>query len=120
MQPTPVAAIVIPEACYRCDTVTRAIVGVLVERADRRPYFVEFGQVADAIAATIPRAALRDLDIGPIKLRRSRLRGTYMSNGCVGCDAILGSFPLRESLLDFLAEGGQLHELIAARWVLPM
>ena len=89
---TAVVALVIPERCYRCGALTYALVGVLAEPAGRTPFFMEFDRVAEAAERTIPATELRRLGIGEIKERVSRARGTYLANGCVECDAILGTF----------------------------
>jgi hypothetical protein len=53
-------------------------------------------------------------------MRRSRQRPEgYLSNGCINCDALQGSFPLHEDLMEFLAEGGEYEQLIVARWRIP-
>jgi hypothetical protein len=104
---TPIDLIVIPERCYRCDALTFGVVGVVVQRPGGREVFREFEDVSAGLAEVLDPAVLRAAGVGAIKLRRSRQRGQYISNGCVRCDAILGSFPLRESYLDFLAEGGR-------------
>ena len=102
-----------PERCYRCGNLTRGIVGVLAPTTSGdRLAFREFDDVASILASVLSEEALRPLHIGPVKVRRSRQRGAYVSNGCVHCDAILGSFPLREALLEYLAEGGSLRALV--------
>jgi len=82
--------------------------------------FVEFSDVAARVAAAVRPNDLATLGIGPIKIRRSRLRPEgYLANGCVHCDAIQGDFPPREDLATFLAEGGALRELVVATIALP-
>ncbi|MTD43781.1 hypothetical protein GKE82_05535 [Conexibacter sp. W3-3-2] len=109
MLPNTIQVVAIPEQCYRCGGVTRGIVGVLAPRSTGT-VFREFDDVAEALANVLDPEVLRVGGIGPIKLRRSRTRGRYMSNGCVHCDAILGSFPLWERLNEVLSEGFQLHD----------
>ena len=113
MRTTSIQLVVLPEECYRCQQPTRAIAGILMPSgyADHRT-FHEFDEVARLLAANLDERTLRGLGIGPIKKRRSRIRGSYLSNGCVHCDAILGSFPLWEGLQEFLSEGGGLEELV--------
>ena len=113
------AVLALPERCYRCGVVTRSIVGVLVpgDLADDPDGLVEFEFVAAAIAARVSTAQLARWGVGTIKLRRSRHRPEgYLSNGCIGCDAIQGSFPLHEDLMEFLSEGGRYEELIVGRF----
>ena len=95
------------------------IVGVIVP-GGRGNRFIEFSDVAARLAATVRPEQLRELGIGQIKIRRSRVRPEgYLANGCVHCDAILGEHPLREDLSSFLAEGGELSELVVATLPLP-
>jgi len=111
VEPHTVQLVALPERCYRCGGITRGIVGVLV--AGRRGHvFREFDDVAVALSELLDADVLRSVHIGRIKQRRSRVRGTYLSNGCVHCDAILGSFPLWEGLQEFLSEGGELRDLV--------
>lgn len=115
----PVLALALPERCYRCGTVTNALVGLLVDPApSSHRVFRDFDEIAELVADQVPHEELQRLRIGAIKPRRSRQRGVYLSNGCCACDAILGSFPLREHLLDFLLEGGRLRDLGVASWSL--
>jgi hypothetical protein len=99
---------------------TRGLVGVLAAPAGQAPDFVEFDRVAEPVARAVPKSELRRLGIGEIKRRVSRPRGAYVANGCVECDAVLGSFWLREALDEFLAGGGALEQLAVARWVLDL
>lgn len=111
MSPQALQLVALTEPCYRCGGLTRGIVGVLVNTGPGR-VFREFDDVALALAEVLDPKVLRQAHIGPIKPRHSRLRGTYMSNGCVRCDAILGSFPLWEALQEFLSEGGRIDDLV--------
>ena len=109
----------LPGPCWRCGQNTVPLVGVLLPTS-RGQRFVEFSDVAARLAATVCPSDLATLGIGPIKIRRSRLRPAgYLANGCVHCDAILGEHPLREDLITFLAEGGSLRELVVATLGLP-
>ncbi len=82
--------------------------------------FIEFSDVAARLAVTLSSSQLTELGIGRIKIRRSRVRPEgYLANGCVHCDAILGDHPLREDLSAFLAEGGELRELVLTTVALP-
>lgn len=109
------AVLVLPEFCYRCGRLTKSIVGLLLP-SDLTPDpdgFVEFDVVAPLIAAAVPNSELGRFGIGPLKMRRSRLQPDgYLSNGCLHCDSIQGSFPLHEGLTEFLAEGGSYSELV--------
>ena len=95
------------------------LVGVFAPRNGTNQ-FIEFSDVAARLAAAVPPEQLHELGIGQIKIRRSRVRPEgYLANGCVHCDAILGDHPLREDLAGFLAEGGELNELVVATLPLP-
>lgn len=109
MHPDTIQVVAIPERCYGCGGTTRGIVGVLATRR-AGTVFREFDEVAVALAEVLDPEALAIGGIGTIKPRRSRTRGRYMSNGCVHCDAILGSFPLWERLNEVLSEGFQLED----------
>jgi hypothetical protein len=110
------AILVLPEYCYRCGHLTKSIVGLLLP-SDLTPDpdgFVEFDIVAPLIAAALPNCKLGRFGIGPLKMRRSRLQPDgYLSNGCLHCDSIQGSFPLHDGLTEFLAEGGTYADLVA-------
>jgi len=88
--------VALPERCYRCGKVTRGFVGVLAPAARGRYVFREFDDIAHALAEVVAADELRRVGVGRIKERRSRQRGRYVRNGCVHCDALLGSFPLCE------------------------
>jgi hypothetical protein len=116
------AILALPDRCYRCGALTRSIVGVLVapNLVDDPEGFVEFNTVARAIVASIGAAELARHGIGRIKVRRSRnAPAGYLSNGCIACDAIQGSFPLREDLSEFVAFGGSYDDLVIAHATLP-
>lgn len=112
MSRTTLNLVALPERCYRCGGLTRGIVGVLVPGPHGRDVFREFDDVAHALNAVLDDATLARCSIGPVKERRSRQRGTYVSNGCVHCGAILGSFPLREGYQEFLCAGGEPRDLV--------
>lgn len=112
MSRTTLNLIALPERCYRCGGLTRGIVGVLVPGPHGRDIFREFDDVAHALSAVLDDATLARCSIGPIKERRSRQRGAYVSNGCVHCGAILGSFPLREGFLTYVVAGGDVRKLV--------
>jgi len=105
-----VAVLVLPGRCWRCRRMTYPIVGILGPCHVFRP----FSDVAEQLAATLTKEALRKLGTGAIRRRRSRVRPDgYLSNGCQHCDAIQGDFPLHEDLAAFRADGGAFSELVA-------
>ncbi len=115
------AVLALPERCYRCGTFTTSMVGFLVPRhyTEDPDGFVDFELLGALFARRVTAAQLAQCGIGPIKMRRSRYRPEgYLSNGCIGCDAIQGWFPLHEDLMEFLSEGGAYDELTIGRWQL--
>lgn len=112
MKATTISLIALPERCYRCGWITRGIVGAWVPISGGRRVLREFDLIANALAEILDASDLREQCIGPIKLRSSRQRGQYLSNGCAHCDAILGSFPLLEGYHEYLFEGGRAEDLI--------
>ena len=117
-----VDVLVLPEPCYRCGTMTRSIVGFLVppDLTEHPAGFVDFEVLAPLLVRRVSSGELARWGVGPIKTRRSRYRPEgYLSNGCINCDAIQGSFPLHEDLMEFIAEGGAYQELVIGRWPLP-
>ncbi len=116
------AVLAIPEQCYRCGALTRSVVGFLVppDLTEDPDGFIEFEDLALVFVSRVTAAQLARCGIGPIKVRRSRLRPEgYLSNGCISCGAIQGSFPLYEARIEFLAEGGEYHELVIGRCSVP-
>lgn len=109
-----VSLVALPGRCWRCGERTMPLVGVFAPRNGTNQ-FIEFSEVAARLAVTVPAEQLAEHGIGRIKIRRSRVRPDgYLANGCAHCDAILGEHPLREDLNAFLAEGGELRELVVA------
>ncbi|MDA8332023.1 MAG: hypothetical protein M0027_12665 [Candidatus Dormibacteraeota bacterium] len=104
--PVLVGLVGIADRCYRCGKPNRAIAGVIVEKSDAMAYlgldddvFLDFDSVAEALRDALDPAWLKERQVGPLKVRRSRQRPEgYLSNGCVWCDTILGSFPLSEAV----------------------
>ena len=114
MSSNTVTLVTIPETCYRCGRLTVGIVGARTPVPGGGYALREFDFIAHALAEVLDWRDLRAECIGPIKLRRSRVRGSYLSNGCVHCDAILGSFPLLEAYQEYLCEGGTVEELLVS------
>ena len=117
--------VALPERCHRCGAPTRSIVGVLVdpELGSGDPEgFLQFDErLAKDISRQLDAAALAELGIGPLKRRFSRTVGRpYLSNGCVGCDALQGDFPLLEATLEYRAGGGVLEDLVVTEIELPL
>jgi hypothetical protein len=114
-----VTLLALPGDCWRCGRPVLPLAGVLVP-SRRGTRFIEFSSVGPRLAATVSAEQLASLGVGRIKMRRSRVRPEgYLANGCVHCDAILGDFPLREDLVAFQSEGGDLSELALTTLLLP-
>jgi len=92
-----------PTKCWRCHKPTRIVTGlvfaasrVLPGCADIHATIYWFDEIADGpriLAALLPPALLRQYGIGALRPRYSKTEGaTYLSNGCVHCDALQGKF----------------------------
>ncbi len=116
----------IVEPCYRCGKPRRAIAGVVVEKDAAQAYlglgddlFLDFESVAAALEDVLDPAWLKQQQIGPLKVRRSRQRPDgYLANGCVWCDTIIGSYPLSEAVGAIGMD--RLPEHVFARALLPL
>lgn len=92
-----------PISCWRCKKTTRIVHGVTFEACKVLPEhpniyaalydFESLDSGATLLAALFPSHLLRKHEIGAIKDRYSRtMGGSYLSNGCVHCDALQGRF----------------------------
>jgi hypothetical protein len=123
--PTIPARLVGPmERCYRCTSRGVALAGILVSPAySLDPCgFIGFDFVARVLAELVNDTPLAELyDIGRIRLRSSQARPEgYVANACRYCDTLWGSFPLQESLTEYLAEGGSYSRLVIAELAFPV
>lgn len=89
--------------CWRCKKTTGLVIDlcfaasrVLRDAADVTAKIYDFddeGRGAELLMSTLPAALLAPHGIGPIKPRYSRTEGqSYLSNGCIHCDALQGRF----------------------------
>lgn len=89
--------------CWRCKKTTGLVIDlcfaasrVLQGAADVTADIYDFddeGRGAALLMSTLPAEALARYGIGPIKPRYSRTEGqSYLSNGCIHCDALQGRF----------------------------
>lgn len=107
--PVSVSTALVP--CWRCKQDTRIVHGItfhankiLLGHAD---IYAELGDVdglddrKELLEALFPPSLMRQHGIGAIKDRYSRTAGTsYLSNGCIHCDALQGRFFDHDSIWD--------------------
>ncbi len=112
------------EHCYRCTGRGTALTGLLVShRYSLDPCgFISFDSVSRALAALVNDTPLAErYNIGRIRLRSSfAYPGGYVANACRYCDALWGSFPLQESVTEFLAGGGTYDRLVIGELAFPI
>jgi hypothetical protein len=121
--PVPAIVLAITTSCWRCHRPTAAIVGVLVAphlHPNHDPWgFIPFTDIA-AVLTHLPAGWRAAHSIGTIKPRHSRAQQRrYTSNGCAGCDALLGDFFLHEELVEHVSSGRTLAELAVGVTQLP-
>jgi hypothetical protein len=99
------------DRCWKCHQLTVNVVGLLPQDAEEDELLTT--DVTNQLAMTVAKALLGEeartaARVGQIKARFSRTLGqSYLSNGCVACDALQGDFPLfHEALPEVLAEDG--------------
>lgn len=86
--------------CWRCGKETQAIMNLSFDLEKLWPGFgdgsiqiYDFEDCSDWLAAALPAELLATHSVGAVKHRSSKTMGrSYLSNGCVHCDAILGKF----------------------------
>ena len=97
----------LPTICWKCGAESVALVGIIPHEDGPEDELVRLSEPAAlAFAAELlPPGFPR---VGVIKDRASRAAGeTYLSNGCVQCDALFGNFFLyHEELLEVLVTEG--------------
>lgn len=112
------------ERCYRCGGRGTALTGLLVPpRYSLDPSgFISFDSVPRALAALVNDTPLAErYNIGRIRMRSSFAHPDgYVANACRYCDALWGSFPLQESVTEFLAGGGTYDRLVIGELAFPI
>ena len=112
------------ERCYRCTGRGTALTGLLVSpRYSLDPCgFISFDSVPRALAALVNDTPLAErYNIGRIRMRSSFAHPSgYVANACPSCDALWGSFPLQESVTEFLAGGGSYDRLVIGELAFPI
>jgi hypothetical protein len=108
----------LPTVCWRCGRRTVALVAMSPTGAPEGEELVDTSE-PEALAFAAAHLPAAVPQVGEIKERASRTAGeTYLSNGCVHCDALLGNFFLfHEELLELLVTEGRegLQVLATAR-----
>jgi hypothetical protein len=98
--------------CWRCREPTTCVVAVHAQACEHSEEWVWFeDKPALELARRLLLAAGQNRLAATIKQRFSRTAGgTYLSNGCLHCDAIQGDWPLGQALSDY-ASGVPLGDL---------
>jgi hypothetical protein len=86
--------------CWKCRKETRAILDIAVDLSkvypgvrDLRHKLSEFDNCPNILMSMIPEELYTEKGVGRIKMRASATAGeSYLSNGCVHCDALQGRF----------------------------
>lgn len=117
--PVPALVVAMRICCWKCAQPTTAIMGVLIDPSrhpDRDPWgFLAFEDVAELLKG-LDREWCSRRGVGTLKKRYSQTVGhSYMSNGCVSCDALQGDFFLRDELIDAIAAGTEPGALVIGR-----
>jgi hypothetical protein len=126
----PVSISTAPVECWSCKKETRVVHEVIFEaskilpgHADIHTDIYEFDGIDGGgamLAVLFPSHLLRQHGIGAIKDRYSRtMGGTYLSNGCVHCDAIQGRFYDHDSWHDAeptYTVKGELSKQVVSQW----
>ena len=97
------------DTCWCCRNEARAIVGVLVDPAQTPDGsgFLPLETVDTALMAALDGVALSRRGIGRLRHRDSPgVKGGYIANGCLECDALIGRFHLEDLLTDHRNAGG--------------
>lgn len=120
----PVDVLLLPDHCYRCGASTAPVVGIWCEHHLLDGY--DYGMLeesggwllpydetsADVIATACPDEVLAAHGAGPLRWRTTSLcPDGYLANTCRHCNTVLGNWPLREAVLGYQAEGGDLRDL---------
>jgi competence protein CoiA len=105
--------------CWKCGVVTRIITFVEVTVGPHHFQFTVPGlnDFPDLLASCLKRIPKRS-DIGVIKPRYSAtLKRSYMSNGCYGCDALIGEHFEHDAWNNEQATLAEFQITISERWV---
>lgn len=85
--------------CWKCDAWTNVVSDVLLSADWGEPVHVGLDSLGryPELLRLLPLDKLKPFKVGTIKLRYSKTEGgSYLSNGCVACDALQGKFFLHE------------------------
>ncbi len=90
------------QSCWRCGEPTTAVVAC--EDNDFKEWIFAGAGVLQMLASQISAEELDAVGAGPLRSRYSHtVEGSYWSNGCVKCGALLGEFPLYEEFARYMA-----------------
>lgn len=105
------------ERCYRCGARGVALTGILVSPVYSidPSGFVGFDSIARILAALVNDTPLAEKYF----IGRIRMRSSYVANACRQCDAMWGSFPLREAVIEYLAGGGSFTKMVIGELDFP-
>ena len=112
LEQVPVVVLGLAYACWRCGEVSTALVALAEDLGvlDGGDLLTCDDEASLALAdRLVPDEVRRLWHVGVVRPRFTRTTGTtYLSNGCAGCDAVLGRFPLfHEALPEALATDGE-------------
>ena len=115
-QPTPVETtsvklLGLPRICWRCGSTSTALIGMMEVSGDLFSEDLVPCDTDEVLALAwkhLPNEAQTRWQVGEVAYRSSKAaQTTYLSNGCVSCGAIFGTFPLyREEVPEALATHG--------------
>jgi len=101
----------LPRICWRCGSTSTALIGMMEVGGDLFSEDLVLCDSDDLLALAwehLPEEARNRWQVGNIAYRYSKtVKSTYLSNGCVSCSSIFGSFPIyHEEVPEALATHG--------------
>jgi len=101
----------LPRICWRCGSTSSALIGMMEVSGDLFSEDLVLCDTDEMLALAwehLPDAARTRWQVGDVAYRSSKTtKSTYLSNGCVSCRAIFGTFPLyHEEVPEALATHG--------------
>ena len=101
----------LPRICWRCGSTSTALIGMMEVSGDLFSEDLVLCDTDEVLALAwehLPEEARARWQVGEVAYRSSKTaKSTYLSNGCVSCGAIFGTFPLyHEEVPEALATHG--------------